>query len=257
MPPLPPGPKEPPITPYFCVQRLQVPPELCLLVFLSLLRPGAPPQPGPLLYPGQLPGWPAAAPAGLFLSVLQPRLQGGGPWGLGALGSSAHINMPGGQWLGQISQVRSLPSSRLFSKYFFTLDCASPYLLPGSKIILTYIHRSTPLFHCPKQSSKFTFFASHFVNVKVILWGNITRMLAGWSVLMTLCGISQVSISIRLLQVWLHITYILYIFLVSKVNHEEIDTISQHCRDQVCQGSLSCANICLEHFLAVARDSER
>ena len=43
----------------------------------------------------------------------------------------------------------------------------------------------------------------------------------------------------------------------SKVNHQEIDTISQHCREQVCHGSLSCANICLEHLLAVATDSER
>ena len=66
---------------------------------------------------------------------------------------------------------RSGPSHHqdFFPNIFWTLDCASPYLLPGSKIILTYIHRSTPLFHCPKQSSKFTFFASHFVNVKVIL----------------------------------------------------------------------------------------
>ena len=44
---------------------------------------------------------------------------------------------------------------------------------------------------------------------------------------------------------------------ISKVNHQEIDLISQHCRAQVCHGSLSCANICLEHFLEVARDSER
>ena len=44
---------------------------------------------------------------------------------------------------------------------------------------------------------------------------------------------------------------------ISKVNHQEIDTISAHCRGEICRDSLDCATVCLEHLTAVARDEDR
>ena len=44
---------------------------------------------------------------------------------------------------------------------------------------------------------------------------------------------------------------------ISKVSHQEIETISEHCRGEICSDSLDCANICLEHLLEVARDKDR
>jgi len=44
---------------------------------------------------------------------------------------------------------------------------------------------------------------------------------------------------------------------ISKVSHQEIDTISSHCRNEICLGNLGCARNCLEHLLEAAPQTER